>query len=52
MGYSKSGPKISHVSNQQGKDEGGMVLVELFHNSSIGPLSIPRIIEREQHYVI
>jgi hypothetical protein len=29
-----------------------MVLVELFHNSPIGPLDIPRIIEREQHYVI
>jgi hypothetical protein len=31
---------------------GCMVLVELFHNSCIGALSIPRIIEREQHYVI
>ncbi len=27
---------------------GCMVLVELFHNSPIGPLSIPRIIERER----
>jgi hypothetical protein len=31
---------------------GCMVLVELFHNSPIGPLSIPRIIWKEQHYVI
>jgi len=31
---------------------GCMVLVELFHNSPVGPLSIPKIIWRELHYAI